>query len=146
MAGYDQDVSPDQQQQGADVSAQPQPARPPAVRWLGGPGEPHLIGNGEAVVAMLEVDGTPGSTVDVTGVVHLANTAWFATGHATIPPQGPGYATLVFTSLPSDLSMPGSLNPFTITAIDLASAQVSRQDTVMNVVNQPTAQNPTPQL
>jgi hypothetical protein len=143
MAGYDQDVTPDQQQ-GAEVSAQPQPARPPAVRWInGGPSYPHMIGNGEPIPVMMEVDGTPGSSVTVQGIVKLANNAWFASATAYIPPQGPGFATLVFQSLPTDLSMPGHLNEFEILAIGDAG-QVSRQDTYLQAINMPTPLNPNP--
>ncbi len=135
MAAYAQEPQ-NAQAQDADPNAAPQVARPPSLRWInGGPGTPNLIGQGQPVVVMLEVDGTPGSTVDVTGVVNLANNAWCANGTATIPPQGPGFATLVFTSLPSDISMPGGLNPFALTALDASAGQVSRQDTLLNLVN-----------
>lgn len=101
---YDQDQDgADQQQQAAPA---PAPARAPAMRIAqGGPGYPHIIGSAQPVVVLLEVDGTPGSSVDVSGVVKLANNAWWASGRATIPPEGagPGFASLVFQSMPTDL-------------------------------------------
>ena len=135
MAAYAQEPQ-NAQAQDSDPNAAPQVARPPSVRWInGGPSMPNIIGSGQAVPVLLEVDGTPGSTVDVTGVVQLANRAWYATGTASIPPVGPGFASLVFQSIPSDVSMPGGMNAFAITAIDASAGQVSRQDTLLNLIN-----------